>query len=61
MRNVYIVWVGKPERKEQHRRPRHRWMILNWVLRNTISDGLDSSGSGLVVGCCKHGNIISGS
>jgi hypothetical protein len=34
MRNVYKIYVGKPERKKPIRRPRHRWEDnIKWVLR----------------------------
>jgi hypothetical protein len=31
-RNAYRILVGKPEGKRQLGRPRHRWMILRWIL-----------------------------
>jgi hypothetical protein len=64
-RNVYRVFVGKPEGKRPLGRPRRRWengirMDLGEI---GLGCGVDSpgSGQGSLAGCCECGDEPSGS
>jgi hypothetical protein len=67
MRNLYKIFVRKPEEKTTLKIPRHRWKDNSRTdLREIVLEGglgLDSfgSGQGPVARSCEHGNELSGS
>jgi hypothetical protein len=62
-RNVYRVWVGKPEGKRPLGRPRHRWENGVKMDLRPGGFGVDSPDSilGSLAGCCECGDEPLGS
>jgi hypothetical protein len=57
IRSVYNTWIENPEGKRPHRRTQE---LMEGCWGNMVGDS-SGSGQGPVVGCCEHGNELSGS